>query len=139
MSNGSREPLVLDKWLALQATAPLPDTLARVQDLLRHPSFSINNPNRVRALLGSFCRGNPLCFHEKNGAGYRFLADQVLILDPLNSQIAARLLSALSRWHRYDGERQTLMRAELQRVLAREGLSRDCYEVAAKSLGKEQE
>ena len=131
-----QEPLVLDKWLALQATAPLEDTLNRVRDLMQHPSFSINNPNRVRALLGSFSRGNPLCFHEKSGAGYRFLADQVLTLDPLNSQIAARLLTALSRWHRYDGERQALMRAELQRILASKGLSRDCYEVASKSLGE---
>ena len=111
-----------------------PDTLANVQQLMLHPSFSITNPNRVRALIGSFCKGNPIHFHQKNGAGYRFLAEQVLRLDPVNSQTAARLLTALSRWHRYDQERQIRMRAALEKVIAQPGLSRDCYEIAAKSL-----
>jgi aminopeptidase N len=128
------DPLVLDKWFSLQATAPLPDTLERVQRLMAHPAFTIKNPNRVRALLGAFAAGNPVCFHAANGAGYAFLAEQVLVLDPINSQIAARLLGNFARWHRFDAGRQGLMRAQLERVLARPGLSRDVFEVASKSL-----
>jgi len=128
------DPLVLDKWFSLQATAPLPDTLDRVQRLMASPAFSIKNPNRVRALIGAFAAGNPICFHAASGAGYAFLAEQVLELDPINSQIAARLLGNFSRWRRFDTGRQTLMQAQLERVAARPGLSRDVYEVAAKSL-----
>jgi len=132
----SQDQLVLDKWLTIQATAPLPDTLTEVRKLMRHPSFSITNPNRVRALIGSFCKGNPVNFHRKSGDGYDFLIEQVLVLDPINSQIAARLLTSLSRWQRYDEERQALMRSALEQVIAQPTLSRHCYEVAVKSLGR---
>jgi aminopeptidase N len=131
-----QEQLVLDKWLAIQATAPLSDTLTAVRKLMQHPSFSIINPNRVRALIGSFCKGNPVNFHQKSGDGYRFLVEQVLVLDPLNSQIASRLLTSLSRWQRYDEERQALMRCALEKIITQPHLSRDCYEIAAKSLGR---
>ncbi len=128
------DPLVLDKWFSLQATAPLPDTLSRVQRLMADPAFSIKNPNRVRALIGAFAAANPVCFHAASGAGYAFLGEQVLALDLINSQIAARLLGNFSRWRRFDASRQALMQAELERVAARPGLSRDVYEVACKSL-----
>jgi aminopeptidase N len=128
-------PLVLDKWFALQATAPLPDTLDKVQALLQHPAFSIRNPNRVRALIGSFCAANPLGFHRVDGAGYQFLADQVLILNSINPQIAARLLSPLCRWRRFAAGRRELMQEQLSRILNTPTLSRDVYEVVSKSLG----
>ena len=90
--------------------------------------------DRVRALIGAFCHNNPVHFHAADGSGYRFAADQVVAIDPANPQVAARLLGAFSRWRRFDAPRQTLMRAELERVLAARGLSKDCYEVASKTL-----
>lgn len=126
--------LVMDKWFAIQATAPLSTTLDEVKKLLRHASFSIVNPNRVRALIGAFCTGNPVCFHDKSGAGYKFLADQILALDPLNPQIAARLLQGMSNWRRYDTSRRKIMKKQLERVAGNSKLSKDVYEVAAKIL-----
>jgi aminopeptidase N len=128
------DALVMDKWFSVQATAPRPATLAVVRELMKHPAFRLENPNRVRALIGAFAGANPVAFHQAGGAGYRFLAEQVLALDPRNPQIAARLAARLSRWRRYDQERQELMRRELARILAAPGLSRDVYEVASKSL-----
>ena len=128
------DPLVLDKWFALQATAPLPTTLTTVRELLEHPAFSLKNPNKVRALLGAFAGGNPLCFHAADGGGYAFVAEQVLAVEALNPQVAARLAGAFSRWRRYDQGRAQLMRAALQRIVGTADLSRDVYEVAAKSL-----
>ncbi|MDA8164923.1 MAG: aminopeptidase N [Desulfobacteraceae bacterium] len=127
-------PLVLDKWLAIQATAPLPGVLGEVQVLTRHPAFSIRNPNRVRALIGSFATGNPVGFHREDGASYRFLADRVLTLDSLNPQTAARMLGPLTRWRRFGPPRRELMREQLERILTTPALSRDLYEVVAKSL-----
>jgi aminopeptidase N len=134
----SGDALVLDKWFSLQAQASRADTLARVEGLLAHPKFSLTNPNRVRALIGAFAVGNPLRFHAADGAGYRFLADRILELDPLNPQIASRLLYPMTRWRRYDESRQALIRAQLERVLEVEGLSSDVYEVVSKTLGAEQ-
>jgi aminopeptidase N len=128
------DPLVMDKWFSVQATSPRTDTLARVHGLLADPAFSIRNPNKVRALIGAFATGNPVRFHAADGGGYRFLVDRVLDLDPANPQIAARLLRALARWRRYDPGRQALMRGELERVAGVTGLSKDVYEIAAKSL-----
>ncbi|MDR9501275.1 MAG: aminopeptidase N [Desulfurivibrionaceae bacterium] len=130
-----QDSLVMDKWFSVQATAPLATTLAQVKELTCHPSFSLAQPNKVRALIGAFSTGNQVCFHESSGAGYRFLTQQVLALDRTNPQIAARLLGPLSRWHRYDAKRQILMRAELERILGQESLSTDVYEIAARSLG----
>jgi len=128
------DPLVLDKWFAIQATAPLPETLGRVQQLVEHPAFSIRNPNRVRALIGAFAAGNPVAFHARDGAGYDFLAEQIIALDGMNPQIAARLAANFSRWRRFDPARRELMRARVERIAAKPGLSRDVYEVVAKSL-----
>ncbi len=128
------DPLVVDKWFSIQATSRLPGTLERVQELLRHPAFNLRNPNRVRALIGAFCQGNPAHFHRADGAGYRFLAERVLELDPLNPQVAARLVIPLTRWRRFDAQRQRLMRQELERIRAAEPLSRDLLEVVSKAL-----
>jgi aminopeptidase N len=128
------DPLVMDKWFGVQAMARRTDALARVQALMSDPAFSIRNPNKVRALIGTFCAANPVRFHAGDGAGYAFLADRVLELDPLNPQVAARLLRGMARWRRYDRGRQALMRAQLERVAGTQGLSKDAYEIASKSL-----
>ena len=128
------EPLVVNKWFALQATIEDGAAVERVARLLEHPAFAWGNPNRVRAVLASFAAMNPLGFHRRDGAGYRLLADRAVELDRRNPQVAARLLGAFGRWRRYDAGRRVLMRAELERVVATEGLSRDSYEIASKSL-----
>ncbi|MGH6915767.1 MAG: aminopeptidase N C-terminal domain-containing protein, partial [Geminicoccales bacterium] len=128
------DALVIDKWFALQAQAQRPDALGQVTRLLGHEAFTLKNPNRVRSLIGAFAQGNPTGFHRADGAGYAFVADQVLALDPLNPQVAARLLGPLGRWRRYDAGRQGRMKAQLERILATPGLSRDSFEIASKSL-----
>lgn len=128
------DPLVLDKWMSLQAGAPLPDTVASVRALMKHPAFDMKNPNRVRALIGAFS-ANHLRFHDKSGAGYRLLGEVIRALDPINPQVAARLAGAFETWRRYDADRQRLMRAELEETLARQDLSPNLFEVASKILG----
>jgi aminopeptidase N len=128
------DPLVVDKWFTVQAASSRVDTLWQVQELMRHPAFTLKNPNRVRALIGTFVHGNPARFHDPSGAGYRFLSDRVLELDPLNPQVAARMVSALSRWRRFDASRQAMMSCELERIQAQSGLSRDVAEIVGKSL-----
>ena len=128
------DPLVMDKWFAVQAASQLPGTLGRVEALMTHPAFSLRNPNKVRSLIGVFCSANPAGFHTADGSGYAFLADQVIALDALNPQIAARLLRMMSRWRRYDRQRQLKMRGEFERVLARPDISRDVLEIATKSI-----
>ncbi len=129
-----REALVIDKWFALQATSSMPNTFATVQSLMRHHAFDIKTPNRVRALIGAFSQSNPVNFHAKNGEGYAFLADQVLVLNDLNPQIASRMVTGLAQWRRYDEERQILMKQQLQRIVSYAHLSKDVYEIASKSL-----
>ncbi len=126
--------LVIDKWFTLQATSALPNTLSKVKSLMEHPSFSIKTPNRVRALIGAFCSANQLRFHAKDGSGYAFLSDQVARLNAINPQIAARLLAPLSRWRRFDTARQSMMQAALERILARDDVSHDVFEIASKTL-----
>ncbi|MFA7454837.1 MAG: aminopeptidase N [Desulfobulbaceae bacterium] len=128
------DPLVVDKWLTLQAACPLPGALERVRKLMAHPAFTLKNPNKVRALIGAFCTANQVRFHEAGGEGYVFLSDCVMEIDPMNPQIAARLLTPLTAWKRYDAPRQALMRAQLERIAASPALSREVAEVAAKSL-----
>jgi aminopeptidase N len=124
----------VEKWLAIQAGSSLPDTLQHVEALMQHPAFSLHNPNKVRSLIGRFCSANPLRFHAADGAGYRFLGDRVLELDTLNPSIAARLVQNLSRWRRYDAGRQLLMQKQLERIVSKDGLSKDVYEIASRSL-----
>ncbi len=125
---------VVDRWFSLQAASTLPGALAEVTALLDHPAFEIRNPNRFRALVGTFSQGNQVRFHDRSGAGYRFLADQILRLIPVNPQVAARLLAPLTRWRRFDPERQALMRRELERIKGLPDLPRDVFEVVVKSL-----
>ena len=128
-------PLVIDKWLGVQALSCRPDTLAHVKALMKHPAFSIENPNRVRSLVGQFVMNNQLRFHAASGEGYRFLADTVLALDKINPQVAARLSGSFETWRRFDDKRQALIRAELTRIKTTEGLSRNLFEIAEKTLG----
>ncbi|MDW7773396.1 MAG: aminopeptidase N [Desulfobulbaceae bacterium] len=128
------DPLVVDKWLTMQAVCPLPGTLARVKALTEHPAFVLKNPNKVRALIGAFAQANQVRFHDVSGAGYSFLADFIIRLNSMNPQIAARMLTPLTTWKRYDSTRQALMRGELERITAIPDLSGDVAEVAEKSL-----
>ncbi|HYD98346.1 MAG TPA: aminopeptidase N [Alphaproteobacteria bacterium] len=128
------EALVVDKWLAIQAMSRRGDALQTVQRLLEHPAFTLTNPNKVYALIGSFIFANQARFHDASGAGYRFLANQVLSIDRFNPQVAARMMGALRQWRRFDPTRQGLMKAQLERIAGTEGLSRDVGEIATKSL-----
>lgn len=128
------DSLVVNQWLAVQATNPSPDTFDRVQALMEHEAFSMTNPNKVRSLIGAFCGQNAIGFHRKDGAGYAFLADRVIELDALNPQIAARLLTPLTRWRRLIPELGDLMKQQLERIKAQPKLSKDVFEVVSKSL-----
>ena len=128
------DPLVLDKWFTLQATSRLSGAIHRVRTLIRHRAFDVENPNRVRALIGAFCHANQRRFHDASGEGYIFLSSYVLAIDAFNPQTAARLLGAASHWRRLDPDRRALLRAELEHVRAAPKLSKDCYEVVAKFL-----
>ena len=129
-----QEALVVNQWLMTQATCSLPGGLERVKRLMEHPAFDINNPNKVRSLIGAFCNNNPINFHDTSGAGYEFLADQIIALNESNPQIASRLITPLTKWRKYNQQRQQLMRSALQRIESTEDLSKDVYEVVSKSL-----
>jgi len=126
--------LVLDKWFTVQALSTRDDTAEAVAKLAEHPDFTLTNPNRLRALVGAFA-ANQRAFHRSSGRGYRFLASMILAADKLNPQIAARLVPPLGRWRRFDDASAELMQAELQRIVGTEGLSKDVFEQASKSLG----
>jgi aminopeptidase N len=131
------EPLVVDKWFALQARDPDEGALGRVMGLTAHPAFESKNPNRLRALVSTFANFNPARFHDPSGAGYRFLADQILAVDGFNPMTAARLVDPLGGWRRYKPELGSLMKAELQRILAAPGLSKNVYELVSRALGED--
>ena len=126
--------LVIDKWFSLQAGSLHPQALDHVAALAQHADFTLHNPNRVRALYMAMAV-NPQAFHAASGAGYRMIADLILALDPLNAQTAARFVAPLGRWKRIEPRRASLMRAELERILAAPSLSRDTFEQVSKSLG----
>jgi aminopeptidase N len=132
------EPLLMNKWFQLQATAIAwdgePPVLARVKTLLRHPAFALTNPNNVYALVLGFCAHNPAEFHRSDGSGYRFWVEMVLRLDALNPTVAARVARALDRWRKYTPDRQRQMRDALREVAAARHLSRDVREIVGKAL-----
>ncbi len=128
------EPLVIDKWFALQARDPSEGALGRVLGLTAHPAFDPHTPNRLRALVATFATFNPDRFHDPSGAGYRFLADQILIVDGFNPNVAARLLEPLGQWARYAPRLGALMRGELERITKSPGLSNNVFELASKAL-----
>ena len=128
------ERLVVDKWFSLQAASTLAGTVDEVRTLLEHPAFELTNPNRFRSLVAAFSQRNQVRFHDQSGTGYRFLADQLLRLIPVNPQVSARLLSPLTTWRRYEPGRSQLMQQQLQRIKAVPDLPCDVYEVVTKSL-----
>jgi aminopeptidase N len=127
------EPLVVDKWLAVQASSRLPGTLARVKELLGHPAFDLKVPNKVYALIRSFA-ANHVRFHAAAGEGYSFLADQIIALNALNPQVAARMARAFDRWKRFDEQRKRHARRQLERIRDTDKLSKDVAEIVSKAL-----
>ena len=117
----------------LQASSDLPGNVERVRALMSHPSFDFKNPNKVYSLIGGFC-GCAVNFHARDGTGYTLLGDVVLQLDAMNPQVAARMVGGFSRWRKFDEQRQGLMRAQLERIIATKGLSENVFEIASKSL-----
>ena len=128
------EPLVVDKWLMVQAGSRLSDTLPRVRGLLKHPAFDIKVPNKVHALIRTFS-ANHVRFHAGTGEGYSFLADQIIALNTLNPQVAARMARGFDRWRKFDTARQAKARAQLERLRDADGLSKDVAEIVTKALG----
>ena len=128
------ESLVVNQWFQIQAWSTVAGGLERVKALMQHPAFDIKNPNKVRAVIGAFCSGNAINFHGGEGEAYSFLADQVLVIDALNPQVASRLMTPLTKWRKYPEPLSGRMKAQLQRVLASPQLSKDVYEIVNKSL-----
>jgi aminopeptidase N len=130
------DPLVIDKWFALQAAIPETATLDRVRELTRHPAFSLGNPNRVRSLIGAFTQTNQTQFNRPDGAGYAFLADTVLALDGRNPQVASRMMTAFRSWRALEPVRRAKAEAELRRVAAAPALSSDVRDIVERSLAE---
>ena len=128
------EALVMNLWLQIQAINSQSGGLSRVEALMEHSAFTMNNPNKVRSLIGGFCSANLVNFHSADGAGYRFLCDQILSLNKTNPQVAARLVTPLTRWKEFAEPHSQLMRSELQKIADEPGLVKDIYEIATKSL-----
>jgi aminopeptidase N len=132
----STDPLIIDKWLALQAAIPEAGTLGRVKTLTAHPAFSMSNPNRVRSLIGAFAQGNATQFNRPDGAGYDFVAEQILALDPKNPQVAARLMTSFRSWRALEEGRRMRAKAALQRVAATDSLSADVKDIVSRALAE---
>lgn len=128
------DPLVIDKWFSVQAKATRPYALEHIIELSQHADFSLQTPNRAYALLMNLGRNNPHAFHRADGSGYQFLADKVLELDKINPQVGARVVGAFNQWRKLEPNRQALMQAQLERILASENLSKDIYEIVSKAL-----
>jgi len=128
------DPLVIDKWFAIQSRCSLPNTLPEIKRLLEHSDFDIKNPNKVRSVLGSLSFGNPFIFHQADGGSYEFVSDQIIRLNDLNPQMAARMANAFATWKRYDANRQEKMHAALEKILAHEHISKDVFEIITKTL-----
>jgi aminopeptidase N len=128
------EPLVVDKWFTLQARDPSADAIDRVLGLTEHPAFDARTPNRFRALVSTFANANPARFHDPGGAGYRFLADQILAVDAFNPMTAAKLVDALGGWRRFRPDLAVLMKAQLHRIAEAPGLSKNVLELASRAL-----
>jgi aminopeptidase N len=132
------EPLVLDKWFALQAGAPdrRGNVLPTVKQLMQHPDFNIRNPNRARSVIFSYCSGNPGGFHRADAAGYVFWSERVMELDGINPQVAARLARALDRWKKLAEPLRSAAREAIARVAAKPDLSNDVREVVSRALAE---
>ena len=125
---------MIDKWFALQAMSPQPETVERVRALTGHELFSFKNPNKVRAVIGAFANLNPVAFNRADGAGYDFVAETACRIDGFNPQVAARLLGAFKSWRMLESGRRNLARAALRRIAGETELSRDSFEIVSKTL-----
>ena len=123
----------MNKWFGVQALSRLPGGAARVSNLSTNAMFDDNNPNRMRALYGSFSR-NTICFHDASGDGYKLLADVLIELDRKNPLVAGRMVSAFNLWRRHTPERQTLMKTQMERIMQTSGLSKNVFEVVSRAL-----
>ncbi len=130
----SAEPLVVNQWLAVQAGSAEYGNIDNINKLLKHEAFDVKNPNKVRSVIGAFAGQSLINFHAIDGSGYQLLADQIILLNALNPQIASRLVAPLSKWRRYVDHQGQQMKKQLQRIMAQEDLSKDVYEVVSKSL-----
>ena len=128
------EALVMNLWLQIQAINSQPGGLARVRGLMDHSAFSMSNPNKLRSLIGAFCSANLVNFHSPDGSGYEFLQQQVVALNNQNPQVAARLVTPLTRWKQFAEPNAGLMRRALQTIADEPGLVKDVLEIATKSL-----
>ena len=128
------DPLVMDKWMGLQAGSILPETVLAVRELMKHPAFDIRNPNRVRALIGAFSV-NHLRFHGADGGGYALVGEVIRQLDPINPQVSARLAGSFESWRRYDEKRQGMMRSQMEKIRGLPGISPNLFEIVSKMLG----
>ena len=128
------EPLVVDKWLAVQATSRLSNTLQEVRRLTTHPAFDLRNPNKIYSLLRAFFSGNHVRFHAADGSGYAFAADMIIAINALNPQVAARIARCFDRWKKFDATRQSAARQALEKIRASADLSRDVAEIIEKAL-----
>ncbi|WDP93108.1 MAG: aminopeptidase N [Desulfobacter sp.] len=133
-SKWNQQALVLDKWFVVQAASPLDDVLDLVKSLMTHKDFSLTNPNKVRSLIYTFALHNPYYFHQPDGSGYHFISDQILALDKINHQVAARLASCFNLWKRYDANQRPLMKEALERIIGSDGLSKNVYEIVSRAL-----
>ena len=126
--------LVIDKWFSVQALSSLGDTLDQVKKLTTHKEFTMANPNKVRSLIFAFAINNPMHFHRADGQGYEFVAQRILALDKINHQTAARLCACFNLWKRYDGNRQVMMKKQLETMAGEKTLSRNLYEIVSRAL-----
>ncbi|PQJ89166.1 aminopeptidase N [Aliivibrio sifiae] len=130
----SHDGLVMDKWFILQGSNPSVGALSTIKETMNHKAFSLKNPNRIRSLIGSFAANNAVNFHTKSGEGYAFLGDILLDLNVSNPQVASRLIDPLLKFKKYDSDRQTLMKAQLQRLADLDNLAKDLFEKVTKAL-----
>jgi aminopeptidase N len=130
----SNEALAMNLWLQIQAANAQPGGLSRVQALLQHPAFTMSNPNKIRSLIGGFCNANLINFHNPDGSGYEFLKQHILALHSKNPQVAARLMTPLTRWKKFPEPNRQQMRDALQVIADEPGLVKDIFEIATKSL-----
>ena len=128
------DSLVMNKWFAFHARSKIPNALEKVKQLMQHPSFTLQNPNKVRALIGVFSAQNPFAFHNPDGSGYEFLAQQVIALNELNPQVASRMVRSLVRWQKYTQPCKDYMQHHLQSIAKHKNLSKDVFEIVSKSL-----
>ena len=120
---------MIEKWLQIQASAKLKNNVYNVKRLIKLPEFTYKNPNQVRSLLNTFAKNNPINFHDSSGKGYKFITDQILILDSINPSSASSLSSAFSKWKSLDNSRKKLMKINMERILKKKGLSTNTFEI----------